>query len=236
MQMTRPKGFAITPTIKKEIVRIIDERIKDKDAHVTKEDFSELKGIVKELAAAQKRTELRVEELAEAQKRTEIKVEALVEAHRELAEAQKRTEISMQGLAEKQNKTQQDLDGLSKSMAYALENEAFRYLPKLLAEKHGINVKERFIRAHIGGKEINVFCQARRNGSDLFIVGEAKLRLDDKRVKQEVLEDLEEKVEAVVSEYGEVEIARILITKFATKGFLEQAKEQGVIVVQSFEW
>jgi hypothetical protein len=219
MQITRPRGFTITPTIKKEIVRIIDERIKD--AHVTKEDFSELKGIVKELAAAQKRTELRVEELATAQK--------------ELAEAQKRTEIALEQLAKEQKKTQTDLGGLSKSGAYALENEAFRYLPKLLAEKHGINVKERFVRAHVGGKEINVFCQARRNGSDVYIVGEAKLRLDDARTKQEVLEELEEKVEAVISEYGEVKIVRMLITNFATKGFLNQAKERGVIVVQSFE-
>jgi myosin heavy subunit len=276
MQTTMPKAFKITPTIKKEIVRIVDDRIKE--AHVTKEDFSELKDIVKELATAQKRTELRVEELAvaqkelaeaqkrteikveelaeaqkrteikveelaEAQKRTEIKVEELAEAQKrteikveELAEAQKRTELAMAELANEQKKTRSDLGGLSKSMAYALENEAFRYLPKLLAEKHGINVKERFIRAHIGGKEINVFCQARRDGSDIFIVGEAKLRLDDTKVKQKALEELEEKVEAVVSEYGKVEIVRILITNFATKGFLDQARDRGVIVVQSFEW
>ena len=45
---------------------------------VTKDEFSELKKTVHELAQAQKRTEIRVEELAEAQKRTEIRVEELV--------------------------------------------------------------------------------------------------------------------------------------------------------------
>jgi len=46
---------------------------------VTREEFSELKDVVKELAEAQKRTEQRVEELAEAQKRTEERVESLAE-------------------------------------------------------------------------------------------------------------------------------------------------------------
>jgi hypothetical protein len=88
---------SITPAMKREIIHIIDERIKE--AHVTKEDFSELKAIVKELADAQKRTGTRMEELAEAQKRTEIHVE-------ELADAQKRTEIRMEELTEAQKQTE----------------------------------------------------------------------------------------------------------------------------------
>src|SRR3990172_4652754 len=90
MQVSKQTDFKITPAIKKEIFKIVDERIKD--AHVTKEDFSELKSIIKELAEAQKRTEQRVEELAEAQKRTEQRVE-------DLAEAQKRTETELKELA-----------------------------------------------------------------------------------------------------------------------------------------
>ena len=57
---------------------------------VSHEDFSELKGVVQDLAKAQqelseaqKRTENRVEELAEAQKRTENRVEELAEAQKE---------------------------------------------------------------------------------------------------------------------------------------------------------
>jgi hypothetical protein len=45
---------------------------------------------VRELAEAQKRTELRVEELTEAQKRTELRVEELAQDIKELAQAQKR--------------------------------------------------------------------------------------------------------------------------------------------------
>jgi hypothetical protein len=51
------------------IARLVDA-LKD-ELGVKKADFDELKSIVRDLANAQKRTELRVEELAEAQKRTE---------------------------------------------------------------------------------------------------------------------------------------------------------------------
>ena len=125
MQMTKQKEFKLTPTIKKEIIKIIDERIKE--AHITREDFSELKGIVKELAEAQKRTELRVEELAEAQKRTEgrleeltIRVDRLTISVDQLAEAQKRTEdrleqltIRVEELAAAQKKTEERLEELT---------------------------------------------------------------------------------------------------------------------------
>ena len=47
-------------------------------------------------------------------------------------------------------------------MSYAFENEAYRSLPAVLKEKYGIEVKERIIRAEIGGSEINIFCKAER--------------------------------------------------------------------------
>lgn len=69
------------------------------------------------------------------------------------------------------------------------------------------------------------------------MVGESKLRLDERREKAEdVFEELEEKVKAVKDEYGDILIVRVLITHYATKGFLKRAEEKGVIVVQSFEW
>jgi len=69
-------------------------------------DFTELKLIVKDLAAAQGRTEARVEELAvaqqgltEAQRRTEARVEELAVAQQGLTEAQRRTEARMEVMA-----------------------------------------------------------------------------------------------------------------------------------------
>ena len=66
---------------------------------VKREDFSELKNIVLELAEAQNRTEHRVEELAQAQNRTEQRVEELAQAQKELTQAQRDTEQSLQRLS-----------------------------------------------------------------------------------------------------------------------------------------
>lgn len=252
-------AFKITPTIKRELVKM---RIKE--AHVTKEDFSELKNIVKdlasaqkrtenkveelataqrELAEAQKRTENKVEELAEAQKRTEGRIEELTTAQKELTEAQKRTEMALVTLAESMREMRQDIHtlskevgGLGKSFGYALENESYRHLPDILRTKYGIEVKEKIIRAHLGGREINFICPAIKAGREVLIVGEAKTKLDEKKEQPEVFAELEEKVQAVLAERPQAEIVRVLVTHFANNSFLEKAKTRGVIVVQSFEW
>ena len=109
--MTKQKDFKLTPTIKKEIIKIIDERIRE--AHITREDFSELKNIVKELAEAQKRTEQRVEELTEAQKNSEQRLTRLEIAVDELTEAQKRAELRVEELAEAQKRTEERLEQLT---------------------------------------------------------------------------------------------------------------------------
>ena len=254
--------FIITPKIKSQIIKIIDERIGQ--VHVTKEDFSELKSILKELAEAQKRTEeaqhrteLRLEELAEAQKRTEMRIDSLSQKMEELAEAQKRTEMrvdslsqKMEELAEAQKRTEEEvrklaiglqdtriqLGGLSRSFSYAFENEAYRNLPKLLYERYGYEITERMVRAEVGGKEINFFGKAHKDGKEIIIVGESKVRLDDSEWRREVFEDLEDKVNAVRSIYGDVPIERLLVTHFATKNFLDEAAEKGIMVIQSYEW
>ncbi len=203
----------ITPSVKREIVKIVDERVRE--VHVTKEDFSELKSIVKELADAQKRTEVKIEELAE---------------------AQKRTEEEMRNLAIGLNRTREDLGGLSRSFSYAFENEAYRMLHKILKERYAIEVKDKVIRAEVGGKEINFFGKAEKEGREIYIVGEAKVRLDDAKKRGDIFKGIEEKVRVVKEEYGDVEVASLLVTHFATKGFLTKAEERGIMVVQSFEW
>ena len=315
-EMSSSKSI-IAPEIKHQIIKLIDERIKE--AHITKEDFSELKSIVhdiaiaqkelveaqkrtearveelveaqkrtdeqvKKLAEAQKRTEARVEELAEAQKRTEARVEELVEAQKrtearveelveaqkrtdeqvkELAEAQKRTEARVEELAEAQKRTEArveelaeaqkqteievkklaiglhevrvELGGLSRSFSYAFENEAYRNLPKLLKEKYGYELVERIVRADIGGKEINFFAKALKDGKEYFIVGESKVRLES-HWRKDAFEELEEKVKAVKAVYGDVNIVKLFVTHFAKGGVVEEAEKSGILIVQSYEW
>jgi len=216
----------------KEQAGVLAEVITDAYSDLVKtSDFNELKGIVRELAEAQKRTEARVRELAEAQKRTEARV-------RELAEAQKATEKEIRLLAKSLTETRGELGGLSKSVSYGFENEVYRMLPGLLKKVHSVEIKEKLIRTELGGKEINILGKATRDGKDTILVGEVKLRLDDRRKKGErdVFAELEEKIEMVRGEYGDVEIIGLLVTHYATKGFLEKARRKGVLVVQSFEW
>ena len=207
---------------------------------------------VEELAEAQKRTEERLEELAEAQKKTEERVEKLAEAQRrteetvaELVEAQKRTEKNvadlakaMQLLTRELRETRRDLGGLSRSVSYALENEAYRFLPAFLKERYNIEVTRKMIRTEIRGEEINLLGHALKDGKPILLVGEVKLRLDEKRRGRgkEIFELLEKKISAVRSEYPEIEIIPMLVTHYARPGILERAQEKGIIVVQSFEW
>ncbi len=226
----------------------------------TEGEVAELRATVKELAEAQKRTEQRVNELAEAQKRTEEKVNQLAEAQRrneqeindlktavkDLAEAQKRTEQRVNELAEAQKRTEEEirklskglqatrdqLGGLSRSVAYALENEAYVRLPEYLRKHYGIEITERFVRTDIRDEEINLFARGRRNGKDV-VVGESVLKLDDIEKVRWVLE----KVDIVMEETGpEVEIIPIIVTHFAKRKVLEAAQKRGIIVVQSFQW
>jgi len=84
------------------------------DALVTKAELNELTGVVHDLSGV-------VKELAEAQKRTEIRVE-------ELAAAQKRTEFAVGDLAKQ-------VGGLANALGGSLEDFACDLVPEIL-EKH----------------------------------------------------------------------------------------------------
>ena len=191
-------------------------------------DFNELKDIVKTLA-------MRMDGLAVAQQRTEQRVE-------ELAVAQQETQREMQTLAKRMGDLSSTVGGIGNTLGYALENEAYRMLPPLLAKKYGLEMTERFVRTYIGGTEVNIFGKAKRDGQDVLIVGETKSRLDERRKKKEkegrkdVWEQLAEKVAAVKEAYPDMEIKPLIVTHHARPGALKQAEDQGIIVVQSFEW
>jgi hypothetical protein len=187
-------------------------------------DFNELKDIVKDLG-------IKVGDLAEAQKRTELRMEELAGAQKGLTEAQKRTEVSVATLARGLDATRTELGGLSRSVSYSLENEAYRRLPSFLKERYQIEVTEKIIRLELEEEEINVFAHGRRDGKEILIVGEAELRLSSVgKLKQ-----LEKKVSLVKRHYPG-ECIPLVITHFARQPVLDTAKERGIIVIQSFEW
>jgi hypothetical protein len=234
----------------------------------TEQRVEALEDVVQKLAAAQQRTEQRVEELAAAQQRTEAilaalsqevrvltqNVDRLQEEVRVLNERMDRVEAKVDSLSDRVDvlsgrtdriehtirDMQKEIGGMSASMGYALENEAYRILPAFLQEHYGIKLARRLIRTEIGGREINLFGEGEREGRIITLVGETKTRLDERRKKLEkdIFAELEERVQAVVTERGiaEESIVRLLVTHYARPGILQEAQEQGIIIVQSFEW
>ncbi|MFH0775895.1 MAG: hypothetical protein V2A53_10520 [bacterium] len=220
--------------------RVLTDAIASSYEKVVKtSDFNELKGIVTELAQAQKKTEIEIQKLTEGLRQTrEELIQKIGQTEDKLGGLSNKLDLTREelgGLSNKVDLTREELGGLSRSVSYAFENEAYRMISGVLKDRYGINLTDKMIRTEIGGKEINILGRAKRNGKDVVIVGEAKLRLDERRKKPDIFEELEEKVLAVKEEYKE-EIVRVLVTHYATKGFMAEAEQKEVIVIQSFEW
>ncbi|CAK0773653.1 conserved hypothetical protein [Gammaproteobacteria bacterium] len=237
----------LEPPIKEVFVTLIDEIEhmtipyeveQPRENGVARGEFDEIKGIVKELAEAQQRTEYRMEKLAEAQQRTEYRMEKLAEAQqdlkqalKELSQAQTQTQQEIAQLNHQMGDTRSQVGGLSRSLAYAMENEAYRKLPTFLREHCGINIEKQMIRTFVGDQEINFFAHAQREGQSVLVVGESVLRLDDAGKLKQVLKQIE-----VVRAHQNVPLVPIIVTHFAHPRILAQAQAKGIIVVQSYEW
>lgn len=158
----------------------------------------------------------------------------------ELAQAQQATETQMKELARVVTNLGQEVGGLARSISYSLENEAYRALPAYLREQHGITLSERIVRTDIGGKEVNFFALGTRNGAPIALVGESKLQLDERRNSrreaERIMEQIEDKVEAVRQLHPEQEIVRLLVTHYARPSIRQFLEEHNILVVQTFEW
>ena len=119
----------VEPHLREVLLSILEEMESQRKERVTRDEFRELKEIVRELAEAQKRSEERltrleetVEKLAEAQRRTEERLTRLEETVEKLAEAQTRTEErltrleeTVEKLAEAQRRTEERVNELAEA-------------------------------------------------------------------------------------------------------------------------
>ncbi|HEB73724.1 MAG TPA: hypothetical protein ENJ03_00690, partial [Candidatus Desulfofervidus auxilii] len=96
--------FHFTKVLYKDMVEIA----RKSDFEALKKNITELSKIVKELAAAQSKTEKRLEELAVAQSKTEDSLNKLINEHVE---------------------TRRRLESMSDAVGYNLENQAYKALP-----------------------------------------------------------------------------------------------------------
>ena len=141
--------------------------------YVTRGDFQALTSVVRELAEAQQRTEVRMEELADAQ--------------RGLAAAQERTEARMEELAEAQREftwamrdTRKQLGGLAQSVGYGLEAYAMERIPRILEQRFGF-VTESSAPENIGGDgeeyAFDVVYRGTANGHRVVVLCEVKTNI-----------------------------------------------------------
>ncbi|MBU1487891.1 hypothetical protein KKH56_07590, partial [bacterium] len=126
----------LTPALRFEIKELIDERIREK--HVTREDFTELKEIVKEiarelkeLAKAQKETKKELKELARALKDTRSELKG------ELKDIRSELKDTKSELKDELKYTRRDLGGITSTLGFMLENEVYRILPKIFEDRYG---------------------------------------------------------------------------------------------------
>ncbi len=199
----------ITPELYKAIVAIVDERMKE--LHISKEDFHELKEIVKRLAQAQARTEERMGRLEEAVER--------------LAQAQARTERSVDNMAK-------EIGGLSATIGFGLEDIGRVVLPGYLERHYNVYVTElnrKFFRINKTDVEINFYGEGRKNGKKVIILGEAKSRIYKGEVKKFL-----QQVSNVIPQI-EHEILKVMFGYLIHPTAMELAKKEGVIQVASYQ-
>jgi hypothetical protein len=121
---------------------------------------------LRELAAAQARTDASVKELAAAQARTEA--------------AQTRTESSLLEL-------RRAVGALSDNVGFGLEELAAIVLPGVLEREEGIRVERfsrRFLSPATGEEEVDLYAEGERGGRTVVVVGEVKSRIYEAEVRR----------------------------------------------------
>ncbi|MCS7232754.1 MAG: hypothetical protein NZ900_01430 [Synergistetes bacterium] len=86
-----------------------EEIDKNREGLFTREEFNELKGIVRDLTKS-------IQELTEAQRRNEVSI-------KELIEVQKRSEERFAKLIERMDRLEERLEEISSSVGYSLEKQ-----------------------------------------------------------------------------------------------------------------
>jgi multidrug efflux pump subunit AcrA (membrane-fusion protein) len=206
-------------------------------------DFNELKDIVRTLAQAQVRTDLRMEELAQAQSRTEMRMEELAQAQsrteqrmEELVQAQTRTEAAIQTLVKDNKSIRKELGGLSTTVGYQLENEAYKALPGLLLRDYNIRLEGDLKRGYVTDNqgralEINILGDAIQDMQPIKIIGESKSQLSVPKINRFI----ERQLNAVLGVFPQ--IFPILVTHMGSSPEVEgYAKEKGIALYYSYDF
>ena len=257
-----PQLRAIFIDLLKEIEKEREETITRREflefSKRTEENFQRVWKAIEKLTEAQRKLEKRVAELIEAQMKLEEKVAELVEAQKRtdsrinrlfeaqikleekvssLAEAQNRTEEELRQLVIDHRETRRQLGGLSQTIGYTLENEAYKALPILLERDYKITLKEKLKRGYIttpSGEdiEINILGKGKLNGREITIIGECKSQLSKNDVDNFIRKKLE-KVKQVIKG----EIFPLIVTHMISQKDVEgYTREKRITLYYSYDF
>ncbi len=252
---------SVDPSLRDVLIAVLEEVEKHREESVakaeflefareTRENFLKVWEVVEKLAEAQRKTEERVNQLASVQEKAEERLSRVEESLERLAEAQKKTEEKVNQLAEAQRKTEEalrklvedhketrrQLGGLSMTIGYRLEDEAFKALPSLLKRDYGITVEGRLKRTFVKDAkgdmlEVNIVGKGKKNGTELAIIGEAKAQLSKKDVDKFIRRKLK-RLEGVFPN-----MFPILVTYMISQPDVEDyAKKKGIALYYSYEF
>ena len=224
---------AVEPQLREVLLALLEEVERSREESVTRKEFLEFA----------KRTEENFErvwqvigELAQAQKRAEERLTRLEAVVEELAQAQKRTEERLEELIGEHKKTRDQLGGLSHTVGYRLEDEAFKALPALLKRDYGLVVKDRLKRRYMKDNkgrmiEVNIVGEAAMNGKKVTVLGEGKSQLSKKDIDNFVKRKLRRF-------YGVFEeVFPVLVTYMISEPDVEEyAKAKGIALYYSYDF
>ncbi len=182
------------------------------------------------------RVEATLDRLVEAQARSEGRLDRVEATLDRLAEAQARTQEALEKLTEAHAETRRQLGGLSHTVGYIIENEAYRALPALLGADHGIELEDRLIRTYLTTDrgypvEVNIFGRGRRNGREVVVIGESKSQLSAKNIDHFISHRLA-RLEPLFEE-----VFPVLVTHMTSSpDVAAHAQERGIALYYSYQF
>ncbi len=120
-------------------------------------------------------------------------------------------------------------------MGYFLENEAYKKLPALLKSDYGIEITHRLKRDYVKVapnryEELNIIGKGKKNGKEIWIMGECKTQL-----KKKDINEFMRKLSRIKHLFPEDKLF-VIVTHQAPPPVQEYAKEKGIKLYFSWQF
>ncbi len=223
-----------------ELVEITKQHSEQLSQH--SQEISELRKTVQELVEITKRHSQEISELRKTTQElveiTKQHSEQLSQHSQEISELRKITQElveTVKKLNEEHKKTREHLGGLSHTVGYVLENQAYKHLPRLLRDE-GVEVIGKLKRGFVeysgtSFDEVNILGKAMKDSVEVFIIGEGKTQLAKKHV-DEFLRKLHR-----IQRYLDAEVVPVLVTHMVVSPQVDRyARQKGIKLYYSYEF